>query len=286
MSRVSYSICGLSVSSDVCWRMLTYADVYWVSYSISGLSVSSDVCWRMLTYADVCWRMQSKLLYKWPLCVFILLSLHTTVYVSSYICGICVSYADPTEDTTIKLDGKEILVPQVQHRASIYRCMTYAYRYIDICWNTDVEPRSSVHQCLSSTWHVLCALHVYTWRDSSKTGDSRAKLYHFSFRQIYVCWRMLTYADVCWRMVTGQSSGDWSFVEFQPERVPRVQRVSKSHTLCPSFQILKILKRLLRGGQDDKLSGGAVVGEKRWFQFVKEVGSEVLIWNNWLIRGQ
>ena len=33
----------------------------------------------------------------------------------------------------------------------------------------------------------------------------------------------------------------------------------------------------LGGGQDDKLSGGAVVGEKRWFQFVKEVGSEVLI---------
>jgi hypothetical protein len=33
--------------ADVCWRMLTYADVYW----------HEDVCWRMLTYADVCWRM-------------------------------------------------------------------------------------------------------------------------------------------------------------------------------------------------------------------------------------
>jgi hypothetical protein len=33
--------------ADVCWRMLTYADVCW----------HADVCWRVLTYADVCWRM-------------------------------------------------------------------------------------------------------------------------------------------------------------------------------------------------------------------------------------
>jgi hypothetical protein len=32
--------------TDACWRVPTYADV-----------CCADVCWRMLTYADVCWRM-------------------------------------------------------------------------------------------------------------------------------------------------------------------------------------------------------------------------------------
>ncbi len=40
--------------AGVCWRMrmLTYADVCW------GLLKYAGVCWRMLAYADVCWRMR------------------------------------------------------------------------------------------------------------------------------------------------------------------------------------------------------------------------------------
>jgi hypothetical protein len=40
--------------ADVCWRMLTNADVKRHRYS-----ASYPRCWRMLTYADVCWRMRA-----------------------------------------------------------------------------------------------------------------------------------------------------------------------------------------------------------------------------------
>ncbi len=42
--------------ADVCWRMLTYADVRAGQQQIYERR-EMYVCWRMLTYADVCWRM-------------------------------------------------------------------------------------------------------------------------------------------------------------------------------------------------------------------------------------
>jgi hypothetical protein len=53
----------LLTHAEVCWRMLTYADVclcHRHERSYQRLhSGFADVCWRMLTYADVCWRMSS-----------------------------------------------------------------------------------------------------------------------------------------------------------------------------------------------------------------------------------
>jgi hypothetical protein len=48
--------------ADVCWRMLTSADVCWLKYvwvhTFQVLYISSvETCWHMLTYADVCWRL-------------------------------------------------------------------------------------------------------------------------------------------------------------------------------------------------------------------------------------
>jgi hypothetical protein len=42
--------------ADVCWRMLTYADVF-SQQSCTEPSRRRPISWRMLTYADVCWRM-------------------------------------------------------------------------------------------------------------------------------------------------------------------------------------------------------------------------------------
>ncbi len=51
--------------SDVCWCMLTYADVHsltsarlWsAAFSSVHNYLNANVCWRMLAYADICWRM-------------------------------------------------------------------------------------------------------------------------------------------------------------------------------------------------------------------------------------
>jgi hypothetical protein len=57
--RCSLSLHPLLPNADVCWRMLTYADVRWMASACPHTTclAYADVCWRMLTYADVCWRM-------------------------------------------------------------------------------------------------------------------------------------------------------------------------------------------------------------------------------------
>ena len=45
------------VYTDVCWHMLTYADVFRCGLKLWGHivdAVLADECWRMLTYANAC----------------------------------------------------------------------------------------------------------------------------------------------------------------------------------------------------------------------------------------
>jgi hypothetical protein len=51
----TWQACQGARRPDVCWRMLTYADVCRRAKELADLTYA-DVCWRMLTYADVCRR--------------------------------------------------------------------------------------------------------------------------------------------------------------------------------------------------------------------------------------
>ena len=51
-----YALNQFMTYADVCWRMLTYADVSCRQWTASTRTRSTNL-WRTLTYADVCWRM-------------------------------------------------------------------------------------------------------------------------------------------------------------------------------------------------------------------------------------
>jgi hypothetical protein len=62
---------------EVCWRMLTYA----------------DVCWRILTYADVCWRMPRMLKMaqrQEEVCWRMLTYIYVCIYVCMYMLYVCI----------------------------------------------------------------------------------------------------------------------------------------------------------------------------------------------------
>ncbi len=150
---------------QVCWRMLTCADVSWRMLHSSqknaraaGMLTYADVCWHMLTCADVCCIRVSKMR-------------------ELQICACC---------------WYGVLLRMLTYADVCWRMLTYA----DVCWrmltyvcqHTSAISYAKCASCRSARVACMCCSCCWCARQVLTYAD--------------VCWRMLTYADVCWRMLT------------------------------------------------------------------------------------
>ncbi len=174
--RCEWSLLVRSVlKADVCWRILTYADVCCLTDITHTILSALDVCWRLLTSADFCWRM--------------------------------LTYA---ASQTSRAPYPERLCQRLQFADICWHMLTYA----DVCWrmltNADECCFTDITRAILSVFGRVFSLLTYAdvcWRmltyDASQTsrGPSWVSLQASSVR-----WRTLTYADVCWRMLILEGS--------------------------------------------------------------------------------
>jgi hypothetical protein len=109
----------LTSYADVCWRLLTSADVCCLLY-LPGPPQDAHadlVWWRMLTYADVCWRMLTYADVCWSMLTY------TVFY-------ICLDRPRTLTLTSYAHQCRKLTLTSNQVTTLLARMLTYA----DVCW--------------------------------------------------------------------------------------------------------------------------------------------------------